>query len=114
MSYLVLGVKALLTLAFLASGGAKLLGVEQMVVLYETIGVGQWFRYLTGLIEIGGAILLWLPGRQAAGAALLTATMIGAVIAHLTIIGPSAIPAAILGLMSGFVLWSHRDQLSGA
>ncbi len=29
---------------------------------FEALGFGQWFRYVTGLIEVGGAIALWLPG----------------------------------------------------
>ncbi|WP_375267493.1 DoxX family protein [Planktotalea sp.] len=62
MKYLSLGLRALLTLAFVGAGGAKLAGVEMMVATYDAIGVGQWFRYLTGIIEIGAAALLWLPG----------------------------------------------------
>ena len=76
--YGLLGIKALLSLAFVAAGLAKLAGVEMMVQTYEAIGVGQWFRYVTGLIEIGGAILLWIPGRQLLGSALLFCTMVGA------------------------------------
>ena len=69
-----------------------------MVATFEQIGeqtgVGQWFRYLTGAIEIGAVALLWIPGRQVFGAVLLGATMAGAIIAHLTVLGPSAVPAA--------------------
>ena len=111
MKYAVLGAKALLTLAFVAAGFAKLAGVEMMVATYEAIGVGQWFRYVTGIIEIGGAALLWVNGRQYIGAGLLAATMVGAVLAHLLILGPSAVPALVLGVLAAFVLWSHRDQL---
>jgi uncharacterized membrane protein YphA (DoxX/SURF4 family) len=110
--YALPGAKALLTLAFLAAGVSKLLGVEMMVGTFDAIGWGQWFRYVTGLIEVGGAILLWVPGVRALAAFGLTATMIGAVIAHLVILGPSAVPAVILGLLSAFVLWSHRDELA--
>ena len=112
MRYAVLGAKALLTLAFLAAGISKLTGAEQMVAVYDAIGVGQWFRYLTGLIEVAGAALLWVRGREAIGAGLLVATMIGAVLAHLLILGPSTVPALVLGLLAAFVAWHHRDQLA--
>ena len=111
MKYAVLGAKALLTLAFLMAGGSKLIGAEQMVAVYEAIGVGQWFRYLTGIIEVAGAVLLWVRGREAIGAGLLLVTMVGAVLAHLLILGPSAVPALVLGVLAAFVLWYHRGQL---
>ena len=41
---------------FLLAGGSKLLGAPAMVTLFTTIGVGQWFRYVTGIIEVGSAI----------------------------------------------------------
>ncbi len=108
--YILIGAKALLTLAFLAAGSAKLMGQEMMVATFETIGIGSWFRYVTAVIEISGAILLWVPGRQFIGAGLLLCTMIGATLAHLLVLGPSAVPAAVLGLLSAFVLYAHRDQ----
>lgn len=113
MKYAIIAVKALLTAAFLMAGGAKLIGAEMMVGTFEAVGVGQWFRYVTGLIEIGGAVLLWVRGREAIGAGLLLVTMVGAVLAHLLILGPSAVPAVVLGLGAAFILWTHRDQLSG-
>ena len=112
MSYLSLGLRGLLTLAFVAAGAAKLAGAEMMVATFDAIGVGQWFRYLTGLIEVAAPVLLWLPGKQVLGAALLGATMVGAVLAHLFILGPSAVPAVILGLICVAVIYLHRDQIS--
>jgi len=111
MKYVVLAVRALLTLAFVAAGASKLAGVEMMVQTFEQVGVGQWFRYVTGIIEVGGAALLWIPKRQWLGAGLLAVTMVGAALAHLLILGPSAIPATVLGALSAFILFTHRDQL---
>ena len=111
MKYVSIGLRALLTLAFVAAGGAKLVGVEMMVATYDTIGLGQWFRYLTGIVEIVGAVLLWMPNRQVLGAALLGATMVGAVLAHWFVVGPSALPAIVLGLLSAAVLFIYRAQI---
>jgi putative oxidoreductase len=111
MTYLSLGLRTLLTLAFVAAGGAKLAGVGMMVDTFEAIGFGQGFRYLTGLIEITGAALLWLPNRQALGAAVLGGTMVGAVLTHWFILGPSAVPAIVLGLISAAVLYTYRVQI---
>ncbi|MBT8455187.1 MAG: DoxX family protein [Rhodobacteraceae bacterium] len=110
--YGLIALRALLTLAFGAAGTAKLFGVPDMVAVFDAIGWGQWFRYLTGVIEVAAAILLWVPGRQALAAAALVVTMIGAVIAHLAILGPSAVPALVLGLIAVTVLAAYRDQLA--
>src|SRR5690349_854155 len=37
-----------LALMFFMAGGKKLAGDPMMVGLFDTIGIGQWFRYLTG------------------------------------------------------------------
>ena len=110
-TYSTYAIKALLALAFLGAGAAKLAGAEQMVAIYETIGLGQWFRYLTGLIEVFCAVMLFVPRVQAFGAIILVCTMTGAVLSHLLILGPSALPAAVLGVLSAIVVYVHRDQI---
>ena len=82
MTYISVGLRLLLSIAFLGAGGAKLAGVEMMVMTFDQIGWGQGFRYLTGAIEVIGVMLLWLPRRQVIGAAVLGATMVGGVLTH--------------------------------
>lgn len=105
---IVWGVRILLALAFGAAGIAKLAGVPQMVQTFAAIGFGQWFRYLTGAVEVVGAVLLLVPATGFVGGLLLTTTMIGAVATHLVLIGGSPVPAAVLGLLSAFVAWRQR------
>ena len=112
MTYISLGLRAVLALAFIGAGGAKLAGVPLMVESFETIGFGQGFMYFTGFVEVVGAVLLWWPNRQAFGAALLGATMVGATLTNIFILGESAALAIILGLMSAAVLYLHRDQVT--
>ena len=114
LKYGLLALKIIVAAAFAAAGLAKLAGAEMMVATYEAIGIGQWFRYTTGLIEVGAAILLFVPNKQAYGAGLLVCTMIGAILAHLFILGPSAVPALALGVLSAIILYAHREQLKTA
>lgn len=102
----------LLAVAFFMAGGAKLSGAPAMVQVFDKIGLGQWFRYLTGIVEVGSALLLLIPGFAGLGALLLVCTMVGAVISHLTILGGS--PAAPLGLLllSAVVAWFRRGQIA--
>uniref|UniRef100_C5CRG4 DoxX family protein n=1 Tax=Variovorax paradoxus (strain S110) TaxID=543728 RepID=C5CRG4_VARPS len=105
---IVWGVRILLALAFGAAGLAKLAGVPQMVQVFEAVGFGQWFRYVTGVVEVGGAVLLLVPATGFIGGLLLTATMAGAVATHLVLIGGSPAPAVVLLLLSAFVAWRLR------
>jgi putative oxidoreductase len=61
---------------FLLAGGSKLLGAPAMVALFNAIGIGQWFRYVTGLIEVGSALALLVPSIAVFGALALVPTMI--------------------------------------
>jgi len=105
---IVWGVRILLALAFGAAGLAKLAGVPQMVQVFDAIGFGQWFRYVTGAVEVGGALLLLAPATGFIGGLLLTVTMAGAVATHLVLIGGNPAPAIVLALLSAFVTWRLR------
>ena len=104
-------IQGLLAAAFLAAGGAKLAGVPMMVQIFDQIGMGQWFRIVTGLVEVIGAVALVVPGFAALGAAWLGATMFVAVLTHLFILHSSAMPALILLTLNVLVVWLRRDQL---
>jgi hypothetical protein len=99
------GVRILLALAFGAAGAAKLAGVPQMVQVFDAIGFGQWFRIVTGVVELAGAVLLLVPATGFFGGVLLLATMVGAVGTHLVLIGGSPLPALVLGALAAFVTW---------
>ena len=93
---------------FFMAGGSKLSGSEQMVQLFQAIGLGLWGRYFTGFLEVGGAVLLLIPGLSGLGAALLTGVMAGAVATHVFLIGGNpTLPLVVLGL-NAFVAWSRR------
>jgi hypothetical protein len=96
---------------FLLAGGSKLLGAPAMVGLFDAIGIGQWFRYLTGLIEVGSALALLVPSIAVFGALALVATMVGAIATHLFIVGGSPAMPAILLLGSAAIVWARRHQL---
>ena len=104
--------RGLLALAFLGAGGAKLYGVPMMVQEFEHIGLGQWFRYLTGALEVFGALLILTPSLTAFGALLLIGIMIGATITHLFVIGGTAVPALLLLALSALVAYAKRGQLA--
>ncbi|WP_438345974.1 DoxX family protein [Methylorubrum populi] len=103
--------QVLLAIVFLAAGGAKLAGIPMMVQVYDLIGVGQWFRIVTGIVEVAGAIALLLPGYAAFAALWLACTMVGAILAHLTVLPTPAAPAAVLLVLTATLAWLRRDQI---
>ena len=93
---------------FLMAGTLKLAGNPMMVQMFGVIGVGQWFRYLTGSIEVAGAVLLLIPSLAAYGAAVLAVTMVGAVITHLFIVGGSPLIPILLLASTAAIAWTRR------
>lgn len=85
---------------------------EQWVRFYDQIGIGQWFRYFTGVIEIAGAALVAIPKTARFGLAILAATMAGASLIHIFVMhhpGNVIITGGpCLGLMAFW--WSRRGN----
>lgn len=114
MTILWTGLRLLLTGIFILAGSSKFMGIESMVHTFDTLGFGQWFRYVTATIEVGGAVLLWVQRWRWLGAGLLLMTMIGAMLAHILILGPSMVPAAVLALAAGALFYASRREVDGA
>lgn len=95
---------------FLFAGSLKLAGAPPMVAVFDAIGIGQWFRYLTGSIEVVSAVLLLIPSLAFVGALLLVPTMVGAVLTHLIIVGGSPAPAIVLLAASAGIAWARRRR----
>lgn len=79
---------------FLPGPGAFWIGV------FNQIGFGQWFRYFTGIIEIVGGLMFLVPFATTVGAAILAATMVGAMLTQAIVLkhpGNAFFPALYLG-----------------
>lgn len=98
----------LAALAFLVAGGSKLASAPTMVEMFAKIGAGQWFRYLTGGLEVFGAVALFVPRAAFYGGVLLAIVMVGAIVTHLAVLGGSPIPAFVLLVIVGTVAWLRR------
>jgi putative oxidoreductase len=103
-------VQAATAVLFLFAGASKLAGAEAMVQTFDAIGLGQWFRYLTGGIEVVSAVLLLVPSLAFFGAIVLIPTMIGAVITHVFVVGGSPVPAGVLLLATAGIAWARRPR----
>ena len=95
---------------FLMVGFLKLSGDPQLVGLFDAIGLGQWFRYLTGTLEVAGSFLLLIPRTSGLGALMLAGVMVGAVVTHVFVVGGSPLQAIILLIVTGVVAWGRRKR----
>ena len=98
----------LLALIFISVVSMKLMSRPNMVHEFAQVGLGQWFRYFTGILEVAGAICILVPPLSRWGAVLLAAVMSGAVVAHLTALHtPPTLPAILLVMVLA-VTWLRR------
>src|SRR3989475_7958654 len=105
--------QVLVTLAFAAAGSGKLLGSPAMIALFDAVGIGQWFRYVTGSLEVLGALLLIVPGKTVFGAVLLACVTVGAAVAHLTVLHTAPTAPLVLFALTALIAWGRRSQLAG-
>jgi len=104
-------------LAFAAFIGASKLSNDAhngWIALFDRIGLGQWFRYLTGTMQVIGGILLLVPRTLTVGAVLLASTMLGAMFVQMFVLQTpllAIVPAILFGAIIA-VWWSgHAASL---
>lgn len=102
----------LLAAVFVRAGAGKLMSAPHMVALFDEIGSGHWLRYVTGSLEISGALLLVHPRTTFVGASILSCVMLGALATHVLVLHCSVQLPLFLLAVSMFIAWGRRDQLA--
>ncbi|MFC2947004.1 DoxX family protein [Virgibacillus sediminis] len=78
----------LLAAVFLMAGGFKIAGANALIDQFDHLKLPQWFRVVTGWVEIGIALLLiigfWIPSSAIAGAILFIIVGIGGILSHIS------------------------------
>jgi uncharacterized membrane protein len=104
-------VQVLGAVSFVFAGYQKLAGTPDMVALFSAIGAGQWFRFVTGTLEILGGIALLIPRLRALGALGLICVMIGALITDFAL-GITPLPALAELVIVAVIAWGRRRELT--
>jgi putative oxidoreductase len=101
-----------LLIVFTSAGGAKLVNSPAMVREFAQVGLGQWFRYFTGILEISGAIGLLVPSVRFWAALQIALVMVGATLANLTVLHLPALArlTAVLLALALVLAWLRRPQ----
>jgi putative oxidoreductase len=81
--------QGILALMFLMAGFGKVTGSKMHVEAFTHWRLPQWFRVVTGLVELAGAVLLivgyWNSTSAMAGSLLLGITGVGGIITHIRV-----------------------------
>ena len=96
---------------FLFAGFLKLSGQPMMVQEFDTVGLGQWFRYFTGILEVVGGVATLVPAVSALGALLLLAVDVGAFVAQIAAIHIDWIHPIVIAVVILALIYLQRDQL---
>ena len=113
MSILIIIAQVVLGLLFVVIGSMTVAGMNMFVENFRHFGYPQWFRIVTGSLEVLGGIGLligiWLPWLAALASAGLTLVMLGAVLTHLRTRDPlnKIAPAMVLGVLAMVVALSY-------
>ncbi|MGW1491962.1 DoxX family protein [Streptomyces sp. NPDC002402] len=93
------------------SAAPKLIGHSSAAESFDKIGFGDWFMYLTGGLELAGAIALVIPIFSGLSALAFMGLMIGAFITQVTVFdGQYAITPVILFVIFGGIAWVRRNH----
>ena len=109
---LVWAYRIFVALMFLAAAGMKLTGQPMMVSEFQQVGLGQWFRYFTGFLELIGAVLVLRPRFTPIGALLLLLVDIGAFIAQVTVLHMDWVHTVVIGFILAGLVWVERHKLA--
>lgn len=98
--------RILVGLVFTAAAAAKLTGAPWMVQEFQVIGLGQWFRYATGAIELASVVLLLIPRTSRIGALGLLGVCVGALVTQVAILHGDLIHVFVLMAASAALVWA--------
>ena len=103
--------RILLAVVLLNAGIGKYAGEAGPVETFDQVGLGQWFRYFIGTIEIAGGIGLLVAPIAGLAAIAAGSVLIGAVAMEAFVLtdGNPITPAVLVALLA-VVAWHHRAR----
>lgn len=103
--------RVLLGLAFLFFSFMKLSGKPNMVAEFEVVGLGQWFRYFTGTLELTGGLAVLVPQVSVFGAILLLLVDLGAFVAQVFVLHMDWIHTVVIAALIGLLIYLQQSAL---
>ena len=99
-----------LGMLFVIAGLVKLSGMAFMVELFASLGLGQWLRYATALVELTGGVLLIVGHMEYLAALALAVIMVGATAASIIVFDRSPIPPGLTFVALVLLAWKRHPS----
>lgn len=109
-SIMIWAIQVLLAFVFAMAGLSKVFGDPAMVEMFAEIGIGQWFRYVVGVLEISGAAGVLVPRFSGLAALGLVCLMAGAALTNISVLGESPLLPILLLVASALVVWGRWSR----
>ncbi|MGH3095386.1 MAG: DoxX family protein [Streptosporangiales bacterium] len=103
-------VQGVTAVAVVGAGLATVGGAAQPVEIFEEIGAGEWFRYLTGALEVAGGLGLLIPRLCGLAGLALVGLWLGAIATHLLVISGNPAAAAVFLLLVAVIAYARRGR----
>jgi hypothetical protein len=112
-SRLLFVLRVVLAAVLLRAGIAKYAGAAAQIDTFDQVGIGQWFRYVIGTIEIAGGVGLLITPIAGLAALAAGSVLVGAVAMEAFVLddGNPVTPAILLALLA-VVAWAFRSRTS--
>jgi putative oxidoreductase len=103
--------RALMAALFLFAAFAKFSSMQMEVDAFAMLPVGQWFRYLVGLLELAGGICVLIPTISGLGAIVLFVVDVGAFFAQILFLHQDWIHPIVIGAILLALIYLQRDAI---
>jgi uncharacterized membrane protein YphA (DoxX/SURF4 family) len=98
----------------------KFTAAPESVEIFTRVGIEPYGRIGTGVLELIAAILILIPATAYLGAGLALGLMVGAIGAHITILGIVVmddggqlfIYAVLVAISAAIILWFEREKIT--
>jgi putative oxidoreductase len=91
-------------------GAATVAGAAQPVQMFDQLGLGDGFRYLTGVLQLAGAVGLLIPRLCGLAGLAFVGMWLVAFGTHVFVIGGNPAAAAAFLVLTAVIAWARRDR----
>ncbi|MEO3796333.1 DoxX family protein [Nonomuraea sp. B10E15] len=93
---------------FLMSAMGKFSNVEPARSTFEAIGFGDWFRVLVGVLEVAGAVALFVPRLAGLAGLAFVGLMAGATLTESFVSGGGVVMPLTTLVLCAVIAWGRR------
>ena len=94
-------------LAFVWAALGKFTGAPEAVATFDAMGAGAWLAYAIGVLEVLGAVALFVPRLTGLAALAFCALMLGAIVTHLLLAPAGVVLPLFLLVLSALIAWGR-------